>query len=80
MPSDGHSFAFYMSVWCGIQILIALDTLREAAVFDGIASTGLPPNAAPAPAMAHRRAAVAHGTRRLRPGTLRRRRSRPARR
>ncbi len=57
---------FYTCILWGIEILIRLDHLEQAAVFDGIASTGLTPEyragtgwAHPHPAIASAR--VAHG-------------------
>ena len=38
----GTRTSLYVGVWWGIEILIGLDHLEQAAVFDGIASTGLP--------------------------------------
>ncbi len=69
------ALTFYSGVWWGIEILIRLDHLEQAAVFDGIASTGLTPEyrtfagtATDPPPSRHR-----IGTRRLRTRAVRRR-------
>ena len=64
----GTRTSLYVGVWWGIEILIGLDHLEQAAVFDGIASTGLPAEhravtISPGVGereLAHQRAAIAH--------------------
>jgi hypothetical protein len=64
----GTRTSLYVGVWWGIEILIGFGHLEQAAVFDGIASTGLPAehravNISPAVGereLAHQRAAIAH--------------------
>ena len=64
----GTRTSVYVGVWWGIEILIGLDHLEQAAVFDGIASTGLPAEHRAVTVgpgvgereLAHQRAAIAH--------------------
>ena len=64
----GTRASLYVGVWWGIEILIGLGRVEQAAVFDGIASTGLPAehravNISPGVGereLAHRRAGIAH--------------------
>ncbi len=54
----GSRGAIYLSVLNGIELLTALDRYTEAAVFDGIVSTGFPTEWRAATAWAHQRAAT----------------------
>jgi predicted ATPase/class 3 adenylate cyclase len=64
----GTRISLYEGIWWGIEILISLDHLEHAAVFDGIADTGLPTQhraVTVAPGvdeneLARQRAAIAH--------------------
>ncbi len=55
---------FYTCILWGIEILIRLDHLEQAAVFDGIASTGLTPEYRAGTGWAHPHACHRIGTRR----------------
>jgi hypothetical protein len=55
----GYRLTFHASILSGIEILIRLGHPEQAAVFDGIASTGLTPEYRAGPAWTHLRAAVA---------------------
>jgi tetratricopeptide (TPR) repeat protein len=59
--SDHNSIrlTLYNSIQSGVEILIRLDHLEQAAVFDGITSTGLTPEYRAGPAWSHLRAAIA---------------------
>ena len=56
---NGARLTFYNCVLWGIEILIRLDHLEQAAVFDGIASTGLTAEYRAGKAWAHQHAAIA---------------------
>ena len=56
---EGYRLTFYASILSGIEILIRLDHLEQAAVFDGIASTGLTPEYRAGREWAHQQAAIA---------------------
>jgi predicted ATPase/class 3 adenylate cyclase len=64
----GTRNSVYVGAWWGIDILIGRDRINQAAVFDGIVSTGLPVehravNISPSvgePELAHQRAVIAH--------------------
>ena len=77
---NGTRLTFYNCVLWGIEILIRLDHLEQAAVFDGIASTGLTPEYRAGTGMGPPPSRHRIGTRGLRTRPVRRTRSRPARR
>ena len=56
---NGYRLTFYTCILWGIEILIRLDHLEQAAVFDGIASTGLTPEYRAGTAWAHLQSAIA---------------------
>ncbi len=60
IPSDRRALGLLPSVWCGIEILTGLDQFAEAAVFDGIVSTGLPTEWRAGSGWAPQRDAIAH--------------------
>ena len=55
----GYRLTFHASILSGIEILIRLDHLEQAAVFDGIASTGLTPEYRAGSEWAHQQSAIA---------------------
>jgi hypothetical protein len=55
----GYRLTFHASILSGIEILIRLDHLEQAAVFDGIASTGLTPEYRAGREWAHQQSAIA---------------------
>ncbi len=55
----GYRLTFDASILSGIEILIRLDHLEQAAVFDGIASTGLTPEYRAGGEWAHQQSAIA---------------------
>jgi hypothetical protein len=56
----GTPSGFYMGVWSGSELLTALDRYGEAAVFDGIVSTGYPAESRTGAGLSHQRAAIVH--------------------
>jgi tetratricopeptide (TPR) repeat protein len=63
----GYRLTFDASILSGIEILIRLDLLEQAAVFDGIASTGLTPEYRAGTEWAHQQSAIASARAALEP-------------